>query len=117
MKKIEEITEFHGSGIREAITTFLVPLQATKIIKKDAFEELVNAINALAQALKGHDFVSKSLLDEIYTTIRVLRNEAPHFHSETAVLENMADQLEMLFALILIGETPNDRTPGVPRII
>jgi len=117
MNSIEDITTIHGNAIREAVTKFLVPLQTTRIIKRDAFEELANAVKAFAKALKGHDLVPKSLLNEIYTSMQVLRNEAPHFRGETATLEDMANQLEMVLGLILIGESPDDRVPGVPRII
>ena len=117
MNHIDDITTIHGNAIREAVTKFLVPLQTTRIIRRDAFEELSNAVRALARALKGHDLVPKSLLNEIYTTMQVLRNEAPHFRGETAALEDMANQLEVILGLVLVGESPDDRVPGVPRTI
>lgn len=104
------------SQIRAAASKLLIPLQTTRAVEPEAFAELAALTKTFAGALRDRDMVSKSLLNEIYTTIRVLRNEAPH-HTEPSVLVGMADQLEMTFSLILLGETPADRTPGIPRII
>ncbi len=117
MTDIDDINSTLGHRIREAVSKFLIPLQTTREIKRDAFEELSAAIKALAKALKGHDLVPKSLLNEVYGSMQVLRNEAPYFKGETAMLEDMANQLEMSLGLILIGESHEDRVPGVPRIV
>jgi hypothetical protein len=117
MIDINEINSIHGNSIREAVTKFFVPPQTTRIINREAFNELSNATKALAKALKGHDLVPKGLLNEIYSSIQLLRNEAPYFQGEVATLEDMANELEMTLGLIMIGESCEDRIPGVPRII
>lgn len=109
MTDIDDINSTLGHRIREAVSKFLIPLQTTREIKRDAFEELSAAIKALAKALKGHDLVPKSLLNEVYGSMQV--------KGETAMLEDMANQLEMSLGLILIGESHEDRVPGVPRIV
>ena len=110
---IQTITD----DLREAITSFLVPLQTTRILNRNAFLTLNKAVEALAQALKGTDYVSKAVLNEMYVTIQVMRAEAPYFKEETASIQEMADKLEYCFALILRNESPSDRVPGVPRIM
>lgn len=117
MNDIDDIISTNGSRIREAVSNFLIPLQTTRVLKRDAFEELAASVKLLTQQLKGHDLVPKSLLNEIYGTVQVLRNEAPYFKGESPTLEDMANQLEMSLGLILIGESHEDRVPGVPRIV
>ena len=103
--------------LREAITGFVVPLQTTKVLNRDAFAVLNQLCEKLAHALKGTDLVSKSLLNELYVTIQVIRAEAPYVRGETSLLQEMAAKLEYCFALILRNESPADRVPGVPRIM
>jgi hypothetical protein len=117
MTDIDDITSTSGPRIREAVSNLLIPLQTTRVVKREAFDELNNSVKTLAKQLKGHDLVPKSLLNEVYGTMQVLRNEAPYFKGETAALEDMAKQLEKTLGLILIGESHEDRVPGVPRIV
>lgn len=117
MTDIDDIISTTGQRLREAVSNFLIPLQTTRVLKRDAFETLAAESKGLAKQLKGHDLVPKALLNEIYGTMQVLRNEAPYFKGETATLEDMANQLEMTLGLIFIGESHEDRVPGVPRIV
>lgn len=110
---IEEI----GNKLKEAITNFLVPLQTVKIVKSEAFEILRQQAEALALSLKDVESVPKHLLNELYVTIQIIRNEAPYAKGEKALLEQMAAKLEMCFALILRNEVSTERKPGVPRIM
>lgn len=117
MTDINEIITTVGPRLREAVSNFLVPLLTTRVVKKDAFEELAASAEMLAKLLKGHDLVPKSLLREIYGSIGSLRNEAPYFKEQSATLVDMSNKLEWTYYLILIGECNEDRVPGVPRII
>ena len=117
MNDINHINLKHGNAVREAVFKFLVPLQTTRVIDRAAFEELFQAVKSLATELKRHDLLPKALLNEVHTTSKVLRNEAPYFRGETTELEGMANKLELVFNLILLGEGMEDRVPGVPRII
>ena len=103
--------------LKEAITDFLVPLQTTRVIKQDAFERLHSSAKEICRQLKGNQLVPKSLLNEIYVTALVIKTEQSHFEDRAALLEEMSHQLEMCFILILKDESPEDRQPGVPRII
>jgi hypothetical protein len=117
MTNIDDIISTNGHRLREAVSTFLVPLQTTRVLKRNAFDALAVEVKDLAKLRKGHELVPKALLNEIYGTMQVLRNEAPYFKGETATLEDMANQLEMTLGLILVGESHEDRVPGVPRIV
>lgn len=114
---IDEISNLNGKSLSEAVTAFLVPLQTTRTLNQDAFSLLLAESKQLAKLLKEHKLIPKIFLNEIYGSIQTIRNEAPHFKNERATLEGMADQLEYVFALIMIGESDEDRNPGVCRII
>ena len=103
--------------LREAITRFVVPLQTMQGVDAEAFERLHVLSTELMRSYKGKDLVSKSLLNEIYITSRVIRAESVHAKTDRQILEQMADKLEMCFGLLLLNEVPEDRKPGVPRII
>ena len=113
MNNIDEISRL----LRERISGFLVPLQTRKAIDKAAFEGLAECARQLARQLKGTTLVSKAVLNEIRVTIGVLRAEAQYAGDKAPELVGMANRLEMVFDLILRDETPDDRVPGVPRII
>ena len=103
--------------LRQSITDFVVPLQTTRVVKKSAFESLHASAKQIARELKGSTHVPRALLNELYGTMQILRAEAPYLRGETANIEAMANQIEMIFGLILQGEAPEDRRPGVPRVI
>ena len=109
--------EHLDAALREAISKSFIPLQTTRVIKREAFDKLNSIAKKLAKALKSHAFISKSLLYEIYGSIGILRNEAPYFKIEKDFLEEVANQLELTLGLILIDESHEDRIPGKPRII
>ena len=106
-----------AASLREAVTNFLVPLQTTRVVKPEAFEVLHNIAKDLMREFVGTDKISKSLLNEIYVTVLTMKAEAPYFDGHKEQLEEMANALEMCFSLILKNEVPEDRVPGVPRII
>jgi hypothetical protein len=106
-----------GNELREVITRLIVPLQTRGPIDLVAFERLHSLTVELMRLYKGQDAVSKSLLREIKVAAKIIRAEAPYRAKEENVLEEMARKLEWNFDLLLLGEVPEDRRPGVPRII
>ncbi|MEQ1698768.1 MAG: hypothetical protein ABMA25_01600 [Ilumatobacteraceae bacterium] len=85
---------------------------------EDRFNELVLATEAAVRSLKGHRLLDRELLLEIHLVERVLRRESEHLVGASALLViTAADRLDYLFDLILRGESPEDRRPGVPRIM
>jgi len=105
-----------GSELRKAIFEFILPLQTTRIVDREAFDRLDQSARSLAVVLKGNDLLPRALLNDLHVAGRVIRREAPYIKGESRNLEEMADRLEMTFDLILLGESHEDRTPGVPRI-
>lgn len=108
--------EVIGEELREAITQFLVPLRTVRIVDQFAFDKLEHAARLLTAKLKGNDLISKSLLKELYATAGIIRAQAPYLKAETAKLEQMADQIQMIFDLIIWDESYDDRKSGVPRV-
>jgi hypothetical protein len=105
------------AAFREAITKFIVPLQTTRVIKMNEFDAMDKSARELTSLLKGNELVSKSLLNEFFITVQVIRNEAPYFGKDSVQLEELARKIEYYLGLILTDETPEQRIPGVPRII
>ena len=103
--------------LRENITKLLVPLQTERRVDDAAFAAVDKAANALAAALRGNVTLPRNLLNEMYVTFTILRREAAHLPRKASAVEDMANRLEMTFALILKGESHQERVPGVPRVI
>ena len=111
MRTIDEIESDLKCGITDAV----VPLQTTRQVNAAGLERLVAWAHEGATVLKGQRNLPRSFLNEIYVVSHVIRAEAQH-HRDARVME-VADRLEMVFALILQGEVPGDRRPGVPRVV
>lgn len=105
-----------GDALKQAITTALVPLQTTKEVRLDAFDEMYKQCDALAVALKGREYIPKTLLNEIYSAAQIILAEAPYAKGRTTELEQIGRKMQQCFDLILIDESPADRVPSVPRI-
>lgn len=99
------------------VSRLLIPLQTRKVVDRGAFEDLERCACNLARKLKGADLLPRAVLNELKVAIGVLRAEARHTGGEEPNLIGMSNRLEMVFDLILRGESPDDRVPGVPRII
>ncbi|MCG8420137.1 MAG: hypothetical protein MJE77_19580, partial [Proteobacteria bacterium] len=111
MRTIDEIE----NDLKRGITETVVPLQTTREVDAAGFERLVAWAQEAATVLKGQQHLLRSFLNELYVVSHVIRAEGQH-HPD-AQLREVADQLEMVFALILRGEAPGDRHPGVPRVV
>ena len=111
MKSVQEIEE----ELKLKITQAVVPIQTKRPVDATLVRGLVTTAGELATTLKGRDMMPRTVLNELYVLIQILRAEAPH--GEADLLNGTADQLEHTFALILRGETPADRHPGVPRVV
>ena len=111
MRSIEEITK----ELEQKITDFFVPLQTMQGVNLRKFESLEQCVVDATYALKGEELLPRILLKEIDGVVKILTNEAPF--CKTHDLREMAGRIQFLFHLILLGETPDDRQRGVPRII
>lgn len=111
MRGIEKIAaELRSSGA-ELVTA----LQSTKEIKQPAFERLDQASRELARLLKGAEQLPRRIVNDLYITAKIRENEGPHSKDSVRVGQ-MAAALYMTFDLILLGESPDDRRPDVPRV-
>ena len=111
MRTISEIEHDFKRGITEAV----VPLQTTRRVDGRGLAQLVALATEGAVVLKGQQQLPRSFLNELYVVSHVIRAEGQHHRDP--LLREVADQLEMVFALILRGEAPGDRQAGVPRIL
>lgn len=102
--------------IRESVGRFLLDLQS-KFVNEPEFEKIDRLSRELAQRLKSESLVPKSVLNELYTLVKVARAEAPYMKECSSNVEKKVDAIEMTFDLILRGESHGDRQSGVPRVI
>ncbi|MHA6196399.1 hypothetical protein ACX3YG_18745 [Pseudomonas wadenswilerensis] len=111
MRSLESVAaEMRSSG-----SELVVALQTNKEIKQQSFEHFDRASRELAQLLRGSEQLPRQIVNDLYIIAKTLENEAPHSIDSEQVLK-MAYALYMTFDLILLGESHEDRQPGVPRI-
>jgi hypothetical protein len=104
--------------LREAVSGFLYPLKTTRAVKKDAFARLESVVTEATRICKTDALLSKALLTEIFVTTRAIEPEEPFVAIvDRPVLRDMREKLDSLFYLLVRGESPEDRVPGVPRIV
>lgn len=107
-----------GHGVLIAITAIMGRMVLRDCPTSARFGHRIDHLaQLLAGKLKDNDLLSKSLLNELYLTAKVIRAEAQYIKGESTSLGEMADRIEMIFGLILRGESCDDRKPGVPRIV
>jgi len=111
MRTIDEIEE----NFRRGITATVVPLQTTRYVDVPGLAQLVAWATEASVVLKGRPHLPRTFLNELYILSHVIRVEGEH--NRDPQVREVADQLEMLFALILRGEVPGDRQAGVPRVL
>lgn len=94
----------------------LFRVQSERSVDVSSIQPIEMLAADVAALAKSHPMLPKSMLNEFRTAIRILRNEAAAI-PRPATLIQLADALDVVFDLILMGETPQDRVPGRPRII
>lgn len=82
----------------------------------NAFTDLWEYLAQKAESIKQDYAISKQVLGSLRNAAKAIRTQAPYV---PLARENMAlaDKFEMLLDLMIIGESPSDRVPGIPRII
>jgi hypothetical protein len=81
-----------------------------------AFAALYDYLCAKAENVRAEHVISKQVLGCLRNASSAIRNQAPHVPGARENLP-LADKFDMLLDLMIIGEAPRDRTPGVPRVI
>lgn len=93
-----------------------IRLLSAEIFDRQAFLNLKSCIEGKAGALRETSVLSKQILGCLRSAAAAIRNQAPHVREAEANLL-LADEFEMLLDLLIMSETPQDRLPGVPRIV
>lgn len=108
---------FNQERLKTLVGTFLSSIQMGGSVDLSLGREIVAMSKELARALKGHELIPKTLINELHSTSKILRGEIPHIRVGANDAEQIANELDYSFDLILRGESHEDRAPGVPRII
>lgn len=99
------------------VTDLTMPIQIKRDIDELVFDSLVKTLNEILIASKNLELLPKSILNSIYFTIILIRNESSYLVTGPQKAIDMSNKLEYLFGLLLKGEAAQDRMPGVPRIV
>lgn len=81
-----------------------------------AFERLYEYLVGKAGDLREESVLSKQILKCLRQASRAIRSRSEYVASVRDGLA-VADKFEMLLDLLIAGENPSDRRPGIPRII
>ena len=111
MSSIESV----AAELRSSGAELVLSLQTSKKIKQQAFERLDNASRELARLLRRSEQLRRRIVNDLYITAKILENEAP-YSKNSVLVSQMAFALYMTFDLILVGESHDDRPPGVMRV-
>lgn len=101
----------------EELADFLNTVQSKQEIRSSSIESLNKAMNEVAISAKAQPLLPRKLLWAFRTGTKVLVAEIPYANTNANALKQFSSQLEYVMDLILLGESPSDRVPGVPRII
>lgn len=104
-------------SLKYAILSFVNDLQSERKVNHSAYKLMCSLLEELCLVLRGEDNVSKRLLAEVYFVSNIMENEAMHVQGEKHVLIEYSDSIRFYFELMLLGKLPDERKPGVPRII
>ena len=86
------------------------------VFDEAAFTNLYSYVCALAEKFKKENVVPKQFLAVVLNAASTIRSRAEYL-AEVKKRIKLADDFDMVLALVAIGEVPGDRRPGVPRII
>jgi len=99
------------------LSDFLFPVRMSKPADKQLFAKIEQQAADIARGLKGQSLLPRSVLNSIFIAVRVIQGQIPYQKEGQGELAEMANKLDWILFLILAGESPDDRVPGVPRII
>lgn len=116
-KNIMNYYKFDNECLKEWTGRFLLSIQVERDVDLLAAQEVISRAKELARALKGCELVPRDALKELHMTKKILRAEIPYLKNGADEVIKVADEIEFIFDLILLGECCEDRVPGVPRII
>lgn len=91
-------------------------LLAADVFDKPAFDALMAYLGEKAELIKSDHVVSKQVVQCLLSASQAIESRAEYIPEARANL-GLASDFSMLLGLIAIGESFNDRRPGVPRIL
>lgn len=100
----------------ERLYGLLLGLQTDRRFAQDRLSDIEQDAENLCRVLKPYPDLPKMFLSNWRQGIGILRAEAPYLGEHTPRLLALADTLDMAFGLVLLGESAEDRAPGVFRI-
>lgn len=81
-----------------------------------AFDALYDHLAGKADALRGESVLSKQILACLRQASQAIRSRAEYLPAARDSIA-VADKFEMLLDLLITGQDPADRKPGIPRIV
>lgn len=101
--------------LKQKTTDAMYPPILERKIEEFALEQLVFFLEESTRVLKNDRFIDKEILQEIVSSSISIKAEAERVDS--IFLKEIGSKLDKCLNLIIIGESIDDRKPGVPRII
>lgn len=89
-------------------------LLAADTFDGDAFDALKLHLCQKAELIKGEHVISKQVLDCLLSAAKAIESRVEYVPAARAN-QARAGEFYMLLDLMVIGESCNDRQPGVPR--
>src|SRR5471030_1072641 len=86
-------------------------LLTADVFDEAAFKNLYSYLCALAEKLKREHVVSKQFLAVVLNAASAIRSRAEYMEDVKKRLK-LANDFDMVLALVAIGEAPGDRRPG-----
>ena len=90
-------------------------LLTADVFDEAAFADLYSYICSMAEELKSEYVVSKQFLAAILSAAGTIRSRSEYL-PRVKKSAKLADDFDMVLALVAAGEAPSDRRPGVPRV-
>ena len=98
------------------ISANLLKLKIGQNPSRQCWNELIAELEKILIPHKSISNINKSFAAVVYSLPWAIRNEA-EYTNEKEYLNLVADKIERYFGMLIGNEVPDDRTPGVPRVI
>lgn len=102
--------------LKELLEKSVDRLICAEVFDTAAFHELYTYLCEKSEEIKSEHVVSKQVIAAIFSAQRTIENNAA-YNAKAKENLSLANKFAVLLELMVIGETPNDRVPGVPRIL
>lgn len=107
------MTDMELKGLNDKATGRLL---MADVFDEAAFKNLYSYFCEVAETLKTESVLSKQFLAVVLNAASAIRSRAEYLPNVKNRI-SLADDFDMVLALVAVGEAPSDRRPGVPRVI